>query len=196
MNHALQRAIPRPMLVGPIIAILSLGSLTGGEIARAASRVCAHALPGGEFLKRSERPGVCGGRLVVSQRSEPKTFNPIIPTDVATRKILDLLGGDLIHINRVNFRVEPALAKSWSLSPDARTYTLVLRRGVRFSDGQPFDAEDVVFSFESYLDQSLHSPQRDLLLISGVPVKVRKLDAYTVTFTLPSPYAAGERMFD
>jgi peptide/nickel transport system substrate-binding protein len=133
---------------------------------------------------------------VVSQRSEPKTFNPVAAADMSTRKVLDLLNGDLLHINRSTFRVEPALAKSWTLSADARTYTLVLRRGLRFSDGHPFDADDVVFSFESYLDEALHLPQRDLLLISGQPIKVRKVDAYTVAFTLPSHYAAGERIFD
>lgn len=182
------------MLVAPIVAILSF-ALAGDSVALV-TQVCTHAPSNGEFLKISEQRGVCGGRLVVSQRSEPKSFNPILPADIATRKILDLLGADLIHINRSNFRVEPALATSWTLSADALTYTLVLRRGVRFSDGHPFDAEDVVFSFEAYLDETLHSPQRDLLLVSGVPIKVRKLDAYTVTVTLPSRYAAGERMFD
>ena len=46
---------------------------------------------------------------------------------------------------------------------DGLHYTLVLRRGLRFSDGQPFDADDVVFTFRCYLDERNASPQRDLL---------------------------------
>ena len=82
------------------------------------------------------------------------------------------------------------------MSPDGRVYTLKLRRGVRFSDGQPFDADDVVFSFRVYLDEKIHSPQRDLLIVGGHPIAVQKLDEDTVRFTLAKPYAVAERLFD
>jgi len=54
----------------------------------------------------------------------------------------------------------------------------------------------VVFSFRVYLDESVHSPQRDLLQVAGKPIKVRKSGTYQVEFELPEPYAAAERMFD
>ena len=73
---------------------------------------------------------------------------------------------------------------------------LFLRRGLRFSDGHPCTADDVLFSFTVYLDERVHSPQRDLLMVGGVPLGVRKIDDLTVAFDLPSPYAAGERLFD
>jgi peptide/nickel transport system substrate-binding protein len=82
------------------------------------------------------------------------------------------------------------------MSADGRTFTLKLRKGIRFSDGHPFDADDVVFSFTVYLDERVNSPQRDLLLIDGKPVVVTKLEQETVRFTLPRPYAAAERIFD
>ena len=56
------------------------------------------------------------------------------------------MSGDLIHINRYTQEIEPALAKSWTVSPDGKQFTLQLRRGIRFSDGSLFDADDVVFS--------------------------------------------------
>jgi peptide/nickel transport system substrate-binding protein len=71
-----------------------------------------------------------------------------------------------------------------------------LRKGIRFSDGHPFDADDVVFSFALYMDEKIDSPQRDLLIINGKPLTVTKVDSYTVRFTLPGPYAAAERIFD
>ena len=140
--------------------------------------------------------GVPGGNLVYSQRTEPKTLNPAIAADISSREVIFRLQADLIHINRYTQKTEPALAKSWSVTPDGLHYTLQLRRGLRFSDGRPFDADDVVFSFRAYLDPKVNSPQRDLLLLDGKPVTVVKLDPYTVRFDLPQPYAAAEHLFD
>jgi peptide/nickel transport system substrate-binding protein len=140
--------------------------------------------------------GRYGGRLVVALRAEPKTLNPVIAVDGPSRDVIGRMLGDLIHINRASQMSEPALAKSWKVSADGLRYTLKLRHGIRFSDGHMFDADDVVFTFQVYLDESLHSPQRDLLIVGGKPISVQKLDPYTVRFELARPYAAAERLFD
>jgi peptide/nickel transport system substrate-binding protein len=140
--------------------------------------------------------GTPGGRLTIALRTEPKTLNPILSVDLTSREVIGALNSDLIHINRQTQKTEPALAKSWTVSPDGRRYVLQLRRGIKFSDGSPFNADDVVFSFQLYLDENLHSPQRDLLVVDGKPLTVRKLDSYSVEFTLAKPYAAAERLFD
>ncbi len=149
-----------------------------------------------QFLVTPNEIGRCGGRLVISQRAEPKTLNPVIAVDGSSRTIIGLITADLIHINRYSLKTEAALASSWTTSPDGREYTLHLRRGVKFSDGQPFDAEDVLFTFQVYQDERVHSPQRDLLIISGQPIRLQEVDAYTVRFDLQQPYAAAERLFD
>ena len=151
---------------------------------------------GEEIQTTDNQPGHYGGSLVVAQRSEPKTLNPVLAADVPSREVIGRLMADLVHINRATQRTEPALAKSWTVSRDGRVFTLKLRRGLRFSDGQPFSADDVVFTFQVYLDEKIHSPQRDLLIIGGKPPEVAKIDAYTVRFTLAQPYAAAERLFD
>src|SRR5690242_15005309 len=79
--------------------------------------------------------GQPGGILVYAQRTEPKSLNPVTSSDNASREVLHRITADLIHINRETQQTEPALAKSWSVSPDGLRYTLELRRGVRFSDG-------------------------------------------------------------
>jgi peptide/nickel transport system substrate-binding protein len=151
----------------------------------------------GEELERAEYvSGHYGGNLIVGGRAEPKTFNPVIATDAVSREVTGRLMADLIEINRASQQTEPALAKSWKTSADGRTFTLQLRKGLRFSDGHPFDADDVVFSFAVYMDENVDSPQRDLLIIDGKPLTVTKVDPYTVRFTLPRPYAAAERLFD
>jgi peptide/nickel transport system substrate-binding protein len=149
-----------------------------------------------DVLVVPEITGRPGGTLVYAQRVEPKSLNPLTAADSASREIIPLLTADLIHIDRATQRTAPALAKSWTVSADGLHYLLQLRRGVRFSDGQPFTADDVVFSFQAYLDESVHSPQRDLLMIDGKPLVVRKVDPYQVAFDLPAPYAAAERLFD
>ena len=141
-------------------------------------------------------PGHAGGRLVVALRSEPKTLNPVLAVDDPSRDLIRSVTADLIHINRGSLKTEPSLAKSWNVSPDGRQYTLHLRRGLRFSDGEPFDADDVIFSFQVYLDEKIDSPQRDLLVVGGKPIVVVKVDKYTVRFELAQPYAAAERLFD
>ncbi len=106
---------------------------------------------------------------MIALRSEPKTLNPL---------------------------TEPALAKSWKVSADGLRYTLMLRQGLKFSDGHPVDLEDVLFTFRVYLDESVHATQRDLLIVGGKPIAMRKVDAQTVEFILAKPYGVGERLFD
>lgn len=149
-----------------------------------------------ELLRDGAVSGHYGGHLTIGERAEPKTLNPVIATDAISREVLGRMGADLIEINRSTLKTEPALAKSWKSSPDGRTFALQLRKGIRFSDGHPFDADDVIFSFAVYMDEAVDSPQRDLLIIDGQPMTVTKIDSYTVRFTLPRPYAAAERIFD
>jgi len=152
--------------------------------------------PGEELQVSDIESGSYGGTLVVAQRSEPKTLNPVTAADAPSREVIGRMMADLIHINRASQQTEPSLAKSWTASRDGRVFTIKLRRGLRFSDGQPFDADDVVFSFQVYMDEKIHSPQRDLLIVGGKPIEIQKVDSYTVRFTLAQPYAAAERIFD
>jgi peptide/nickel transport system substrate-binding protein len=172
-----------------IVCLLAAVSMAAGP--------APEPITAGEGIQRiADETGNYGGRLVISQRAEPKTLNPVTATDAVSREVIGRCNADLISINRLTQKTEPALAESWRISPDGRSFTLHLRKGIRFSDGHRFDADDVVFSFALYLDEAVGSPQRDLLVIDGKPLTVTKLDQYTVRFTLPRPYAAAERLFD
>ena len=149
-----------------------------------------------ELLVLPGEIGQRGGRLVVSLRGEPKTLNPLIAADARSREVISVMQADLVHINRATQLTEPALAKSWKVSPDGLVYTLILRQGIRFSDGEPLDADDVLFTFHVYLDENVHAPQRDLLIVGGKPIAVRKVDKQTVVFQLAKTYGVGERLFD
>jgi peptide/nickel transport system substrate-binding protein len=149
-----------------------------------------------EFLALPGQIGRPGGRLVIALRDEPKTLNPLTAADGPSREVIAEMQADLIHINRATQLTEPALAKSWKISPDGLRYTLTLRKGLRFSDGHPLDADDVLFTFRVNLDEKVHSAQRDLLTVGGQPVTVRKIDAQTLVFQLAKPDGVEERLFD
>lgn len=162
--------------------------------------VCAglSAQAGGppELLRSDAPAGRRGGKLSIATRAEPRTFNPVIAIDQPSNLIFRRITADLIHINRGSLQTEPALAKSWKISPDGRQITLELRKGIRFSDGVPFDADDVLFSFRLYEDEKLQAPQRPLLLVAGQPIRVEKLSPLRVRVSFAAPYAAAERLFD
>jgi len=151
---------------------------------------------GTDWLVSRADVGRSGGQLVVIERAEPRTLNPVIAIDSPSKDVVWRMMADLIHIDRETQHSEPALARSWTVSPDGRRFTLSLRRGVRFSNGDAFDADDVLFSFQVYLDEKVASPQRDLLIVGGQPIALRKLDQFTVQVDLAEPYAVAERLFD
>ena len=77
-----------------------------------------------ELLALRGEIGHSGGRLVISLRAEPKTLNPLTATDSPSREVIGAMQADLVHINRATQLTEPALAKSWKISPDGLQYTL------------------------------------------------------------------------
>lgn len=176
------------MLLSIFLALASMAPIMVAAPQWGAPKEDLLALPG-----EAGRPG---GRLVVSLRAEPKTLNPLLAADAPSREVIAVMQADLVHINRATQLTEAALAKSVKVSSDGLRYTVTLRQGLRFSDGQPLDADDVLFTFRVYLDESVHSPQRDLLIVGGKPITVRKLDSRTLIFEFAKPYGVGERVFD
>ena len=171
---------------------LALGLFVAAGVRAAAPQ----AEPAAQWLVSHADVGRPGGQLVVIERAEPRTLNPVIAVDAPSKEVVARTTADLIHFDRETQQPQPALARSWTVSPDGRRFTLSLRRGVRFSDGEPFDADDVVFSFRVYLDEKVGSPQRDQLIVGDKPIAVSKIDQYTVQVDLAAPYAVGERLFD
>jgi peptide/nickel transport system substrate-binding protein len=83
-------------------------------------------------------------------------------------------------------RVVPDLAERWEVSPDGKTYTFYLRRGVKFHHGKPLTARDIRASFERIISppQGVLSPRKGVLsVIDGIEV----VDDYTVRFILKRP---------
>jgi peptide/nickel transport system substrate-binding protein len=149
-----------------------------------------------EFLVSRSPVGRPGGRLVISLRAEPKTLLPLNALDASSKEIQGLLHADLIHIHRPSQETRPALAQHWSRSRDGKRYTLRMRRGLKFSDGQPLTIADVLFTFQVLLDEAVKAPGRDLLRVEGKFPTLRAVGEDSVEVALPAPYAPAERLFD
>lgn len=80
----------------------------------------------------------------------------------------------------------PSLAKSWEVSADSRVYTFRLQEGVKWHDGKPFSADDVVFSLNTFL-REVHPRWRPL--VNAQVEAIEKVDDLTVRITLKQPFA-------
>ncbi len=81
------------------------------------------------------------------------------------------------------------IAKSWDASPDGLAWTFHLRRGAKFSDGHPITSEDVLFSAQVALDETLHPAVQDMLKLNGKPFEFSAPDPHTVVVKTPAPFA-------
>ena len=134
--------------------------------------------------------------LVASLRSEPTVYNRYLDGSAAADLISLLTNATLVRVNRSTDAIEPALAERWALSPDGLTYTLSLRHDVRFSDGAPFTAADVLFTARVLFDTRVDSPLASTLRVDGKPLTFAAPDDFTVTVSLPSAFAPGLRLLD
>lgn len=131
-----------------------------------------------------------GGSLILSSTSDPKSFNDITAQEMSTHTVTGNIFEGLTRLNALTFKVEPALAQSWEVSQDGRTWTFHLRPQVVWNDGQPFTADDVIFTFNDLIyNEDIVSSARDIFKIGDEIFKVEKVDDLTVCFTLPVKFA-------
>lgn len=137
-----------------------------------------------------------GGELRFCLRADPKTFDPLRVEDDASATVRYLTGGVLLRVNRKSQELAPELAASWKVDLHGRRITFHLRRGIRFSDGTPFSADDVAYTMKRLMDPGLHSATADPFRSSSLPpeIVVTAPDAISITFA--APVSGLERLFD
>jgi peptide/nickel transport system substrate-binding protein len=95
----------------------------------------------------------------------------------------------LLFVDYTGVKIVPSLAKEWKVSDGGRTITVVLRKGVKWSDGQPFTANDIMFWYEDmYQNKELQPNPVPEMAINGKPGTFVKVDDYTVEARFPDPY--------
>jgi peptide/nickel transport system substrate-binding protein len=97
----------------------------------------------------------------------------------------------LLYYDYTGTRLVPNIARAWEVSPDGKVTTLLLRRGMKWSDGQPFTADDFVFWYQDvYNNKDLVPTPLTVMTIGGKPIAIEKIDAATIRFVSPEPYYA------
>ncbi|MBM3524583.1 MAG: ABC transporter substrate-binding protein [Alphaproteobacteria bacterium] len=125
-----------------------------------------------------------GGRLTIGADADPIGLDPNTLTAFSSHDFTSLLYTGLLRWTP-DMKVEPDLATGWE-QPNATTYVFKLRSGVKFHNGQEFDADDVKYTFDRILDPKTASPSASLFAaIQAVTV----VDKHTVRFELKAPSA-------
>ncbi len=137
-----------------------------------------------------------GGELRFCLRADPKTFDPQRVEDDNSETVRYITGGVLLHVNRKTQELTPELATSWKVDQQGRRITFDLRRGVRFSDGTPFTADDVAYTMTRLMDPAMHSATADPFRSSSEVPTISVTGADTVAISFGAPVSGMERLFD
>jgi len=128
--------------------------------------------------------------LVIARGSDGNSFDPPESESFEAIMMADFAFEGLVRYNGNSLDIVPALAESWETSQDGLTWTFKLRRGVKFHDGTPVDADAVVFSFERQRDAAhpFHRQQFARWIAKFPTVeRTEKVDDHTVRLVLKSP---------
>ena len=144
---------------------------------------------GVDYLQSQAPVGKFGGRLVLSTIGEgPKTFNPCNTKDATSSSMAGMMYDGLVGINPRTGEVQPQLAKSFEVN--GQDYIIHLRHGIKWSDGKPITADDVVYTYEEIVFKGFGNPSTmDAMKVDGKLPELIKLDDYTVKFTTPRVFA-------
>lgn len=127
--------------------------------------------------------------LVFARGSDSISLDPAIPTDGESAKVMNNIYDNLVRYKAGSTDIEPALAETWETSADGLVWTFHLRKGVKFHDGTPFNAEAVKFNIERQLPPNDISNMPYAEFTFGMIDKVEAVDEHTVKITLKNPYA-------
>lgn len=130
------------------------------------------------------KAGAPGGTYSEGAVGQVMAVNPILAPSGPSADLTKLVFNGLTRINNRG-ALEGDLADSWSISPDGKTYTFKLHKGVKWHDGQPFTARDVAFTITAIQNPDTRSP----LATSWQGVRADAIDDTTVVFRLPNAYA-------
>ena len=130
-----------------------------------------------EFWQARGEPGEYGGTMTVSTFGPgPKTYNYWASSEAESGGVGQLIDEPLIDLDPWTGKSYPRLAKSFTVSPDKKRYTFVLRKGLQWSDGEPITADDVVFTMNDLIRDGYANPSiRDTLSVNGQFPDVKKL---------------------
>jgi len=126
-----------------------------------------------------------GDAIVDGSIGDASTMLPALASDSASRDIIGLVFNGLVKYDK-DLSLVGDLAESWDISPNGLTITFHLRRGVKWHDGRPFTAQDVMFTYELMIDPKTPTAYaEDFKQVE----KAEVVDDHTFRVTYPRPFA-------
>lgn len=167
------RAAPAGAALLAVLAACGGGDRSGGG--------AEQAPPGGY---KTFAGGPPGGTVIVLADREPDDLNPLTFDSNPAYQVVHLLFRALARRDTTLSNYTPDLATRWEFAQDSSTLILHLRRDVKWHDGQPVTAEDVVFTIERQKDKAVASPrQGDVARVLSVTAP----DSFTVNARMEHP---------
>jgi peptide/nickel transport system substrate-binding protein len=168
-----------------LTVLLALGLLAGCAQVPTPTQPTA-VVPATVSAKPTAAPARGGGLIIATAASsEPALSDGQVDPYVMTW-LLDSFVTDPLVLLTPEGEYKPMLATGWVLSPDGKTLTLTLRKGIKFQDGTPFNAEAVKFNIDRVMDPNTHS----LLMADNLGVKQFKATEVVDEFTVRIVYNA------
>lgn len=201
--------------VGALIASLGLLGLSGGckptevihpeerkekeadaRAAKAALKKVEEGKKEGKYGYVQEggfKPGKQGGSVTYLMTGNPETINPITALEmngVAISRVL--MFESLLRFDVGTMEVVDGLASLREISEDGKHYRFQLQANLKWSDGKPLTADDVIFTLDTILNPKIASPVAEQFKANGIPIKYNKIDTdpLGIEFHLPEPMGA------
>jgi peptide/nickel transport system substrate-binding protein len=139
-------------------------------------------------------PGKRGGSITYRFSSAPRTFNYLLAEDEASIILtFFLLNDHLVSFDPLEQEFRAEIAETWTLGEDGRTLSVVLREGLKFSDGRPITSDDVIFTLEAMYDERTNSAAfRDAMLVGDKEIATRRIDERRLELIFPEDVAHVE----
>lgn len=153
---------------------------------------------GGKVEEPPSKPGKYGGKLVEASPGDPKTFNLWVSADATSTGAASPLFSALMERNAYTLEWEGALAELPKISEDGLTWTFKLKKDLKWSDGAPINADDVIFTLDVIYDEKVQTNMRESMRVDvadgkggfkRAPLAYKKIDDLTVEFKFPVRYA-------
>lgn len=142
------------------------------------------------------QPEALKNRLVIPIDSDIKTFNPILVGDAYSGIVIGFTLTGMISEDPITQELKPELAEKWEIQNDGKLLIFTLRPELKWSDGKPLTADDVLFTYQDIIfNEKIPTGTRDVLRIgqSQTLPKVEKLDDRRISFSLTEPFAPALR---
>ncbi|MGH3598859.1 MAG: ABC transporter substrate-binding protein [Pseudonocardiaceae bacterium] len=165
---------------GALLAACGGANGTGGEAGVSSPSA-------GSSASTTSAPVTKGGTLKLANPTPATAMNPLLVNDAGGGCLIAQTGEFLTFDNNLTLQLEPMLAAKWTHNGDGSAWTFKLRSGVKFHNGKPLTADDVVYTFQQLADKK--NASNALSTFAGVltPDGVKAVDSHTVAFHLEAP---------